>query len=248
MEIPSLNVSVTKAAVNGQVVDVIEYDEYIANKQLYDGRSDVAIPTKMGDREILLPLKGNMPTNTNLLSPGVYNSGCVDFFINPDEAFAERYVSKNTVTMSNNSDIRDLIIAGEKSKKLDEPFITTPDNITNIPIKDNDQPEMIALKTALNLKHIDLDTYAGRFGDNFPNDKRQLKSNSATLNIIKRYCNNCDIEAVLTLKDKSEDVPNPMKREVSISLTDFNKDEYDNFNSPAFMSEPEDDSDDESEY
>ena len=138
----------------------------------------------------------------------------------PEEDFVERYTAKNSITMNNSDDIRDLIIAGEAAKKLDEPFITMPDNVTNIPIRETDHPEMVALKLALNAKHIDIDKYAGRFGDNYPNDKRQLKSSSATVKIIKRFCKNCDMEAILTFKDKSPDVPNPMNKEISVSLTE----------------------------
>ena len=78
---------------------------------------------------------------------------------------------------------------------------------------------MVALKMALNSKHIDIDKYAGRFGDNYPNDKRQLKLESATLKIIKRFCENCDMDAILILKDKDENVPNPMGKEIKVSLT-----------------------------
>ena len=218
MEIPKLNISVTKSAVNGQVVDVIEYDAYCKDKKAYLERSDVAIPTEFKGKDILLPMKGEYQSE-NTSNPGVYNAGCVDFFIYPEEAFVDRYIPKSMITMSNENDIKELISASEQSKKLDEPFITTPDNITNIPIKETDQPEMVALKTALNSKHIDIDKYAGRFGDNYPNDKRQLKLESATLKIIKRFCENCDMDAVLILKDRDKDVPNPMNREIRVSLT-----------------------------
>lgn len=219
--IPPLNISITKGAVNGQVVEVVDYDEFCKNKSLYEDRTDIAIPTKYKDKDILLPVKGEYPVSGNRPSnPGVYTAGCVDFFINPEEAFLERYVSKNTITMSSTDSIKELIKAEEESKKLDEPFLTTADNITNIPIKENDQPEMVCLKKALNAKMIDLDKYSGRFGDNFPNDKRQLKGTSATLNIIKRYCQNCDMEAILILRDKNPNVPNPMNTEISVSLTE----------------------------
>lgn len=223
MEIPQLNVSITKSAVNGQVFEVVDYEDYRSNYDLYGGRTDVAIPYNYRGKDLLLPVKGSY-TGSNVM-PGVYNAGCIDFFITPEEALADRYIPKNSITMSNTDDIRDLIIAGDNAKKLDEDFITTPDNVTNIPIKPNDQPEMVCLKKALNAKHIDIDKYAGRFGDNYPNDKRQLKSTSATLNIIKRYCKNCDMEAILTLKDTSPDVPNPMNTEISISLTSDDIDE-----------------------
>lgn len=242
MEIPKMNISVTKAAVDGKVVDVIDYEEYCRHKEMYFGRSDVSIPVDYNGKEIMLPVKGKMEGDP--ISPGVYNAGCINFFKMPEEDFIDRYIPKAKISMDNADDIKDLIIAGEAIKKLDEPFITSPDSVTNIPIKENDQPEMVGLKLALNSKHIDIDTYAGRFGDNYPNDKRQLKSNSATMKIIKRFCDNCDMEAVLTFKDKNPDVPNPMKREISISLTEPIDDEtFLSYTNSSYINSSDNDSD-----
>lgn len=225
MNIPPLNISVTKAAIDGKVVDVVDYEDYVEHRSSYQTRNDVAVKTTYNEKEILLPVKGRyFPTSS---APGVYNAGCINFYVFPSDAVIHKYIANDCVTMSNVDDIKDLIKAGDEAKKLDEPFVTSPDNITNIPVRSDDQPEMVALKTALNLKNMDLDKYAGRFGDNFPNDKRQLKSKSATLNIIKRYCDNCDMEAVLTLRDKSPNVPNPMGEEVTVVLTDRIEDDED---------------------
>ena len=244
MEIPPLKVSITKAAINGQVVDVVDYDEYSNHIDCYSGRNDVAIPVDMRGREILLPIKGSYSSNVTL--PGVYNAGCVDFLIYPDEAFVERYMPKDFISMSNTDDIRELIKNGDAARKLDEPFITSPDSITCIPIKDTDQPEMKGLKMALNAKNIDIDKYAARFGDNYPNDKRQLKNSNATLKIIKRFCENCDMEAILTFRDKNPDVPNPMNTEITVSLTD-EIDEEDSENLYAMIEDSDDSSDDDSD-
>lgn len=224
MDIPELNIDVTMASINGQLFEVIDYDEYLKNKKAYEERTDLAISVNHKGEEIILPVKGELPKSGFTSIPGVYNAGPVDFFIEPEEAFINRYVPKNKVTMSNTDSIKDLIRLEEESRKLDEPFITTPDSITTVPIRANDAPEMKCLKMALNSKHIDLDKYAGRFGQNFPNDKRQLKNTSATLNIIKRYCENMDMEAVLILRDKSPDVPNPMNKEIVVSLTETTDD------------------------
>ena len=244
MEIPPLKVSITKAAINGQVVDVVDYDEYSNHIDCYNGRNDVAIPVDMRGREILLPVKGSYSSNVTL--PGVYNAGCVDFLIYPDEAFVERYMPKDFISMSNTDDIKELIKNGDAARKLDEPFITSPDSITCIPIKETDQPEMKGLKMALNAKNIDIDKYAARFGDNYPNDKRQLKNSNATLKIIKRFCENCDMEAILTFRDKNPDVPNPMNTEITVSLTD-EIDEEDSENLYAMIEDSNDSSDDNSD-
>ena len=244
MEIPPLKVSVTKAAVNGQVVDVVDYEEYSKNNKCYNGRNDVAIPVDMKGKEILLPVRGQYSNNVTL--PGVYNAGCVDFLVYPDEAFSERYIAKDFISMSNTDDIKELIKNGDAARKLDEPFITSPDSITCIPIKETDQPEMKGLKMALNAKNIDIDKYAARFGDNYPNDKRQLKNSNATLKIIKRFCENCDMEAILTFRDKNPDVPNPMNTEITVSLTD-EIDEEDSENLYAMIEDSDDSSDDDSD-
>ena len=244
MEIPPLKVSITKAAINGQVVDVVDYDEYSNHIDCYSGRNDVAIPVDMRGREILLPIKGSYSSNVTL--PGVYNAGCVDFLIYPDEAFVERYIPKDFISMSNTDDIKELIKNGDAARKLDEPFITSPDSITCIPIKETDQPEMKGLKMALNAKNIDIDKYAARFGDNYPNDKRQLKNSNATLKIIKRFCENCDMEAILTFRDKNPDVPNPMNTEITVSLTD-EIDEEDSENLYAMIEDSDDSSEDDSD-
>ena len=226
MDIPKLNVDVTIASVNGQMYEVIEYEDYVKNKEHYKDRTDLAVPVDYkDDKNIILPVKGEYPKSGMTSIPGLYNAGCVDFIVTPEEAFVNRYIPKNMVTMSNTDDIKRLIEAEEESRKLDEPFITTPDSITNVPIKQSDAPEMKCLKMALNAKHIDLDKYAGRFGKNFPNDKRQLKNSTATLNIIKRYCESMDMEAVLILRDSRPDAPNPMNTEIAVSLTENTEDE-----------------------
>lgn len=163
MDIPALNITVTKAAVNGQILDVVDYEEYVKHKEVYLENKDSAIPYNHNGKDILLPIKGKYTGNH--INPGVYNAGVIDFLVLPETGFEEKYVPQDTIVMSNNTDIKELIEAGDKAKKLDEPFITTPDSVTNIPIRDTDQPEMKCLKLALNAKHMDIDKYASRFGE-----------------------------------------------------------------------------------
>ena len=224
MNIPPLDIKVTKAAINGQILDVVDYDEYGSNPALYGDRTDVAVRVSKNEEDLILPVKGQYSPYAT--TPGVYSAGCVDFIVYPEEEDKDKYSGKNMISMSNTDNIRELIKAGDEARKLDEDFITSPDNITSIPIKVTDQPELKCLKMALNAN--DIDKYAGRFGDNFPNDKRQLKNSSATLNIIKRYCENCDMEAILILRDKNPDVPNPMNCEVQVSLTKIEEVDEDN--------------------
>lgn len=220
MELKPLNMNIKKTFANGNVYEMIELDEYTNNSKSYLGMDDIGIRVKYKDtdQDIILPLRDSYTGNP--ISPGIYDAGCLYFWVDPDELSYKRYIPDRIISFDSNMDAQKIIESGEQLRHIDEPFITTPDNITQIPININDQPEMKLLKTALNEKHIDFDKYAGRFGQNFPNDKRQLKNNSVTLNIIKRFCANMDMEALLTLKDVGDDVPNPIGREITISLTD----------------------------
>ena len=215
---PLNTITSRKASINGCIYDVLDYEEYRKDLSCNIDRTDIAVLEDYKDQQILLPYKGKYSGNP--VSPGIYNAGCIDFIKYPDNITKHNYIPEKIISLSNVSDIDEIIKNGEIISKLDESFVTTPDNITNVIIKESDQPELKALKMAINAKQIDLDKYQGRFGANYPNDKRQLKSNSITLNILKRYCDNCDMEAVLTIRDKSPDVPNPIGREISVSLTE----------------------------
>lgn len=215
MEIKPLNIHVLKAVTNGQVYDVMSYDEYGKLKEIPKG---VAILEEYNALKVLLPVKGEY---TGQIIPGVYSSGAVDFVVYPtNQSQMEEYMPTKIVDISNTNSMKEILQKEETLTRLAEPWITNPDNITKFPINEDDQPEMKCLKSALNSKNMDFDKYAPRFGENFPNDKRQLKNSSATLNIIKRFCEKCDMEAILVLKDKKPDVPNPIGKEISVSLTD----------------------------
>lgn len=224
MDIKPLDVKVKKALMNnGSMLDVISFDQYASNTELYSSHT-VGIMEEVNGVDIVLPYKGNY-TNSSQNTPGLYNAGCIDFEVLPDEDNIDDYVPKKIVEMSNRDNMGKYLASTEMVKKLDEAWITTADNVTQLPVNEDDSAEMKCLKYALNEKNMDLDKYAGRFGDNYPNDKRQLKNKSATLNIIKRYCQNCDMEALLVLRDKSPDVPNPIGKEIVVSLTDDDKDD-----------------------
>jgi hypothetical protein len=219
-KIPELNVSLKRAVSNGQVYEVLTEEEYFSDASKYVGRNDIGILLKHNGDDVVIPLRNE--DNASPVSPGVYHgpNSPIAFTKMPEETVMHKYIPDKIVSINNLSNVQDIIKTSEEIRKLDEPFITTPDEITKIPIRPEDQPEMVCLKSAINAKNIDIDKYANRFSSNYPNDKRQLRNTSVTLNIIKRFCANMDMEAILTLKDKAPDVPNPIGKEISVSLTD----------------------------
>lgn len=215
-ELKPLNVTVTRCVVNGQLYDLMNYDSYANKGHLM---SNIAIYEDIDDKKVVLPYRGKYTSNS-VTTPGVYNAGPIDYIVKPHEEDIAQYIPSKIIDISNTSSMKEILEKKEVMDRLDEPWITSPDEITTFVISEDDKAEMRCLKTALNLKKVDFDKYSGRFGQNFPNDKRQLKNNSATLNIIKRYCDNMDMECLLTLRDKNPNVPNPIGREITVSLTD----------------------------
>lgn len=214
MNVKPLDISVKRAAINNSLYYVYSYDEYC--KYNITDNSSAVITEKNGKRYVL-PIKGEYD---NQSSPGVYDAGCIDVSIFPEEGLESNYIPDKIVQISNRDDIKNVLDKEKTIARLSEPWITSPDSITYFPITEDDHPEMVAMKTAFNEKKIDFDKYASRFGANFPNDKRQMKNDSLTLNMIKRFCDKTDIEAILILKDKGPDVPNPIGKEISVSLTE----------------------------
>ena len=211
-EFEPLKFSIKRCVLNGTIYDLVTYDEFTKMQNPYFG---IAVYV---DDEIALPYKGLYGGPTTI--PGIYKGGALDFIVYPPESDRFLYTPRKVVQMDSSMSMGQLLQKKEEMSKLDEPWITSPDNITHFIVTEEDRPEMVCLKTALNKKSIDIDKYAGRFGDNFPNDKRQLKNTSATLNILKRFCKCMDMEALLTLRDKNPNVPNPIGEEITVSLTD----------------------------
>ena len=84
--------------------DSWHYDDYVQNKDVYSDRTDIGIPTEYKGKDIILPTRGQYPASgVPPMTPGVYNAGCVDFFVTPDEAFLDKYIPKNSIIVTDSS-------------------------------------------------------------------------------------------------------------------------------------------------
>lgn len=144
--------------------------------------------------------------------PGIYLFGNGYFqVIDPLPEYAENYSSKNIIDFSETKSLRDVINAQKRLNEEERSILTSINNVTIPQITDNDEPAMAALKEAIIAKHIDIDSYAYKFGEaNFPNDRRLLKKDSISLKKLIAFCNALGIKATLSLRDAYTDVPNPM--------------------------------------
>lgn len=200
-----------KMRIGDKIYDVTDLENYTKFKDAY-------IPqyTAIHDPEtkLVLPIKNRYEEG-----PGIVVGNGISFVEEPDADEVEPYLDSQIIDFDNTKNIHDMMEKQRIVKTLERDILTSPDNIFTPKIFDDDSPEMKALKNAVLDKHIDLDKYEPRFGSNYNNDKRLFNKNTISLSMLKRMCEALDIEATLTLTDKSEDVPNPMGRTIEVKLT-----------------------------
>lgn len=210
-----------KAKINGRVTTVVTPNEALSNTIYQDKFTSVEI------NDVILPVKKTYdPT-----SPGFYilESGCMGKIIYPSNEDKEEYSVKNAIDFSNIQNMRELISKQEEVKKLESEVLSNSDNLFKPIPKENDSPEMKALKEAICLKNIDIDLYADRFLDNFNNDKRLLKGSSITISKMKSICDKLDMKVTLTISDASETVPNPIGKSISVDICGYNSSDDEEF-------------------
>lgn len=203
-----------KSRVENKILDVVSYEEYNAHPELYHN-TDTGVEFEHDGKTVVLPHRS---TSYNPDRPGVYDCGAIDRFVFPDENNEEEY-TQDIIDFSDVNGIGKLTEKMDMVRDLERDILTSPDNIFVPTISENDSPEMKGLKEAVIAKHIDLDKYAERFGDNFPNDKRQFKKGNITLFMLKRMCDCLDMKATITIEDSGPNVPNPIGRPIVVDLT-----------------------------
>lgn len=205
--------SYKKAKINGRVTTVVTPEEVLENESHQNKFTSVEI------NNIILPVKKSYDPS----SPGFYimNSGKIGKFIYPSDEDIHEYSLDNAVDFSDVKNMKELISKQEEVKRMESEVLSNSDNLFKPIIKENDSPEMKAMKTAICLKDIDLDLYQDRFADNFNNDKRLLKGPSITISKMKSICDKLDIKVTLTLSDANPDVPNPIGESISVDICGY---------------------------
>ena len=196
--------------MNGtKAYDVVSFEEYIANPDLY-GYVDTAI----AEGDYVYPVRSRTDTR-----PGLYQAGVFYHFRDPEtDEDKEKYSADKVVDFRNQKKLEDVIAKQNALRDQERTILTTPDNIY-IPVKlPNDSPAMKGLKEAITRKHIDLDKYESRFGNNYANDKRILVNTDITLSKLTTMANALDLGLKLTITDKDSDVPNPVNGKIEVDL------------------------------
>lgn len=202
-----------KAKINGRVTTVVTPSEALSNEIYQNKYTSVEI------NDTILPVKNSYdPT-----SPGFYllANNKMGRIIYPSDEDKCEYSIENAIDFSNVKDMKDLISKQEELKRMESDVLSNSDNLFKPIIKENDAPAMKALKEAICLKNIDINAYEDRFGDNFNNDKRLLKSDKITISKMTSICDNLDMKCTLTISDASPDVPNPMGKTIVIDICGY---------------------------
>lgn len=208
-----------KAKINNRVTTVVTPDEVLGNESYQNKFTSVEI------NDMILPVKKSYdPT-----SPGFYlmGDGRIGKIIYPSNEDIEEYSSKNAIDFSDVKTMKDLVNKEEEVKRLESEVLSNSDNLFKPIAKENDSPEMKAMKKAICLKNIDLDLYQDRFADNFNNDKRLLKGSSITISKMKSICDKLDIKVTLTLSDTNPNVPNPIGESITVDICGYDNGEED---------------------
>lgn len=200
-----------KMRINDKIYDVTTLENYTANKDAYIPQyTAIHIP----EAGLVVPVNGRTDTTA-----GIFIGSGVCYVSEPSNEDRQEYNESNIIDFDNISSIHDMMEKQHIVKSLERDILTSPDNIFEPKIFDDDAPEMKAIKEAVISKHIDLDKYEPRFGSNYNNDKRLFNKNTISLSMTKRLCDALDMDAYLVLKDRSPDVPNPMGKTIEVKLT-----------------------------
>ena len=207
--------NIKQTNIDGKLLNVVTYEEFTKNLEL---NANYSTAVQMGD--MILPVRS--PTEPTL--PGIRINGPLYEITKPDPN-DEQYKASNMIDLSDVTKMEDLIKKQGMIRDIEQEILTSPDNITVPNISSLDSPEMRGLKEAIIAKHIDFDKYSDRFGSNFANDKRILKTNSITQKMLKRILRNIDVKATLILEDTSPNVANPMGKKIEIDITENGEEE-----------------------
>ena len=204
-----------KVKIDNKLCSVIELSEYTEHPDIYNPKSSAVV---VNGGETVLPIK----TPGLDTGPGIYyQPGCSTMaVVKPSPAQEEQYSAEQIIDFTNAHDIGEVIAKNKMLCDIQADLMMGGQDGTTfcLTITQDDTPEMVALKTAINAKQIDKRLYEDRFPQ-FQNDMRLLKGHSITLSKLIGICQGFDISCTMILSDK-EGAVHPMGDDITINLTD----------------------------
>ena len=205
--------------LNGTQLGSFTLEHFKSNMAVLKDDDHCAVEIKRNDKDYFLPIRTNF---SNIDKPGVYCSdGKISMITYPNEEEENIYMpeGESVISFSDHNTLQSL---SDAKRKLDESINKLLEvdsgDVYRPPLLETDSAEMRAMKECIIAKNIDLDKYKDRFGANYPNDKRKLKDDNITLNMISRMCENLDIKLDLVFTDANDNVPNAMNKVIRANI------------------------------
>ena len=208
-----------KILIRKQIYDVITTEEYIRKKNLNpEATEDLSTEIAIEKEGYVYPIVSPNESETNMI--GVQDYNAVLLFNKPKTDKDKKLYSKDNILDFDHTDnLKDMIQKRAQLESMERSLLIDKDNIYNIFINENDTPEFVLLKEAINKKQIDINSYRNRFSDSFSNNMRLLtNSNSITFGKLKAFANVFDMDIELTIKDKPGCV-NPIGEVLNTTIT-----------------------------
>lgn len=200
-----------KAEIDNKLYNVTNIDDFTDHPDLYTPKFTAI--ERSG--ECILPIRNR----ANDVGPGIYyQPGAMVAIVEKPDNIREYGLDK-IIDFTNPKSIGEVFEKQQIIRDIQDEIMTTSDNVLCLKIGEKDTPEMRALKTAINLKHVDPKQYEDRF-EQYQNDMRLLKGNSITLGKLISISTAYDISVDITLRDRDDDTPNPMNQTIVIDLTE----------------------------
>lgn len=201
-----------KTIILGDQYDVISKEELYNNIEYYRNcKEKIAV---LCDNYVL-PLKFSNYNYT--MEPGYYYNGGMYKAIFPTIDIMGMYVD-DMIDYRDIKEFRDLVDARVKLDNIKKEYLCSSDNITKVPISENDKPLMEALKLFVNGKNIDINKYANRL-EQPSNDKRKLNGNKISIDKFVNFIEALDGVAKIVIEDAPGDYPNKCGFTIEKTLT-----------------------------
>lgn len=211
------------AILGDKQVNVYSLEKFVQNQNILIKDDQSAIEVDHDGTPTILPVREKV--SDDMSKPGIYmDDGPLAFIsypVTPEEEKIYCPSEDKIFDMRNIITMQEFITKKEEYDQTVTSLLETDpmdDSIFKPPFLKTDTPEMRALKEAIVLKAVDIDKYASRFGDNFPNDKRKFKDDNITSFMMKRICDNMDIQVDMVFRDANPNVPNPMGKVVKVNM------------------------------
>lgn len=207
-----------KTRIGKKIYDVIDEEEYIRRCEVNpDAVKELASDTAILKGDTVYPIIPNVSDNM----VGMCDCGPVLMYSNGENyPYKEDCKAENIIDFENNvGTLREAIEKQAEFYATERNILISKDNIYNVPIKDEDTPEMKLFKDALNKKSIDIMSYKPRFSSDFSNDIRVIQGDSITFGKLKKLASILDMEVTVSIKDK-QGAANPIGEELSVVINE----------------------------